>query len=69
MKVCILQVDRCKPIKKTDTLKDAFLQDRSIFAQHRGGPNAPELGRTLGKLNRVTESDGSQEPAGWPRER
>ncbi len=25
MKVCILQVDHCEPIERTDALKDAFL--------------------------------------------
>ncbi len=38
-------------------------QNRSIFVQQRGKPNAPELGRSPGELNRIAESDGSQEPA------
>ncbi len=48
---------------------DLCMQDRSIFVQHRGEPNAPELGRAPGKLNHIAKSDGPREPARQSGER
>ncbi len=49
--------------------RDFRTQERGILAQHRGEPNAPELGRTPGELNRVAKPDGTHEPARRPGER
>ncbi len=46
MKVCILQVDRCKPIEKTDTLKDAFLAS-TILNGSLWGPVSGRIGPGL----------------------
>ncbi len=45
MKVCILQVDRCKPIEKTDTLKDAFLHQHPEWELVKG-PDRSRIGRS-----------------------
>ncbi len=46
MKVCILQVDRCKPIEKTDTLKDAFLHQHPEWEACEG-PGSGRIGPGL----------------------